>query len=119
MSDMLDDLYEEPQEERSEEDYPSCPFLLEKAPRIHDFLRFDRYKGKPRTPGRLSVTSEGSLWVVSINDQDRRRSFSGTGHTFTEAIEFLDQCIASKQIHWRYWGNPTNGDIKKKTGTKK
>jgi len=119
MTDMVDDLYEDVNPDREEEDYPECPFLRETCPRIHDFIRFDRYKGKPRKNGSFSVTVEGPLWVVRITDKDRERSFSTTGLDLASCLSTLDQLVASRQIHWHYWGNPTNGDVKKKVGMKK
>ena len=44
MTDMLDDLYEEPQGQKEESDYPDCPFLREHCPKLADFIRFDSYK---------------------------------------------------------------------------
>ena len=119
MEDMLDDLYEDSQEIKEESDYPSCPFLLEKATRVHDFIRFDRYKGRPRKNGSLTITSDGTLFIVSVNDKEAERSFSELGHSLAECLEQLDQRIASRAIHWRSWGNRSNGRKKAVTGTQK
>lgn len=119
MDDMLADLYEDPQGDKEEQDYPSCPFLSEHAPRIHDFVRFDRYKGKPRKTGSLSISVEGTLFVLRINDRDLERSFSATGHNLQECLQFADQCVATRQLHWRYWGNPTDNGKRKKDRSKK
>lgn len=106
MSDMVDALYDDGQDERSEEDYPSCPFLLKTAPLVHDFVRFDRYKGKKRQNGKFSVTCQGDLWVVSLTDPDRQRSFSCTGHGTESALATMDSLIETGQVMWRYWGKP-------------
>jgi hypothetical protein len=118
MDDMLDDLFEDSQEPKEEHEFPCCPFLRERCSRIHDFLRFSVWKGRPRTPGKLSVTTDRDLWILSITDLDRSRSFTITGTDFVQCLESLDQCIATKQVRWRYWGNPTKGGAKKRTGTK-
>lgn len=104
MPDILDSLYDDGQDNRSEEDYPVCPFLLETAPLIHDFVRFDRYKGKKRQNGKFTVTCEGNLWVVSITDPDRQRSFGCTGNDTTQALATMDNLIETGQVMWRYWG---------------
>ncbi len=119
MEDILDDLYEDPQGEREEEDYPSCPFLREHCSRIHDFVRFDRYKGKPRKNGSITITVDGTLFVVSLNDKTLERSVSTTGHSIAECLEFLDQCVSTRQLHWRQWGNRSNGKGRAVTGMRK
>lgn len=119
MEDMLDDLYEEPQGDKEESDYPSCPFLREHAPRVHDFVRFDRYKGKPRKNGKLSISSDGTVFVLSLTDPQRERTFTMVAHNLQEGLESLDQCIATKQLHWRYWGPPTENGKVKRAGMKK
>lgn len=119
MEDMLDGLYEDPQGDRSEEDYPSCPFLLEKAPRVHDFLRFDKYKGKARTFGSFSFRGDKYGFILTITDKDREQYFPITCDSLQSGLEQLDQLIASKQIHWRGYGNPTENGKPKKVGMKK
>ncbi|GAG73761.1 unnamed protein product [marine sediment metagenome] len=119
MADMLDDLYEDPQGDKSEEDYPSCPFLLKHAPLLHDFIRFDRYKGKPRKNGKVSFGCDGSHFVLSITDSDRQRSFTISCLGVQEGLQAIDQMISTKQIHWRNWGNPTPDEKPRKTGAKK
>ncbi|GAH18013.1 unnamed protein product, partial [marine sediment metagenome] len=61
----------------------------------------------------------GTHFVLSITDPDRQRSFTISCVGLSEGIAAIEQMIATKQIHWRYWGNPTNGGKPKKTGTKK
>lgn len=102
--DMLADLIAGRQEPKGEDEYPSCPFLRENAPLLHDFLRFDSYLGKPRTPGRLAFTADGNLFVLSITDKDYERSFSVMGYNLAECLATIEQCIATRQVHWRYWG---------------
>lgn len=106
MTDIIDALYDDGQDNRSEEDYPIDAFLQEKAPLLHDFVRFDRYKGKRRANGKFTVTCQENLWVLSITDPDRSRSFSCTGLDFVSALATMDQLIQSGQVAWRYWGKP-------------
>lgn len=119
MDDMLDDLFEDGQAPKEEHEFPCCPFLREKCPRVHDFLRYPVWKGRARAPGKVSITTDRDLWIVSLTDVDHSRSFSTTSSCSVSALEFLDQLIATKQVHWRYWGNPTSGGKRKATGIKK
>lgn len=119
MPDMLDDLYEDPQGEKSEEDYPSCPFLRVHSPNINDFVRFDRYKGKPRPNGKISLTADGNRFVLTVTDLEHERSCSISCYGMQDGLEQLEQLVKTRQLHWRYWGNRTAGKKAGKTGTRK
>lgn len=119
MDDILDSLYEDSQDPKEEHEFPCCPFLRETCPRVHDFVRYPVWKGHSRTPGKVSVSTDNGLWLVSLTDVDHSRSVSVTGSDFVQGLATLDQLISSKQLHWRYWGNPTRKGGKKATGTKR
>lgn len=117
MTDMLDDLYEEPQGQKEESDYPDCPFLREHCPKLADFIRFDSYKGKQRTCGKISFTSDGTIYLLTMTDPNQQRYFTVICHNIREGLELMDQHIATRQCHWRSYANPTSGKAKRKTGT--
>jgi len=117
--DMLDDLYEDPQDPKEEHEFPCCPFLQERCARVHDFLRFSIWKGRRRKPGKVSITTDNGLWIVSITDVDYRRSSTVTGNDSLQCLETLDQLICTKQLYWRYWGNEDPQKSKVKIGTKR
>ena len=109
MADILDALYDDGKNNRSEEDYPFDSLLSKTAPLLHDFIRFDRYKGQQRQPGKITITTEGNLWSVTITDPDRQRSFACHGPDVPAALATMDNLIESGQVAWRYWGKKGGG----------
>jgi len=118
MDDILEGLYQAEQYPNDESDLMRIPEMETDRPLLHDFMRFEFYKGEPvNTPDVKFSVQGGQLWVT-LSDGERRRSVRLACKSFEDGLDVLEGVISSGQIKtlWRYWTQFNGKKQKKKTG---
>jgi len=65
----------------------------------HDFWD----DGSPRELSTLTVSSDGGLCKVALNDLAGRRSAYATAGSFVGAMDSLEAALAEERVSWRAW----------------
>lgn len=61
---------------------------------------------KPRTPCKLSLVFFDGAVMLTMNDEEKRRSTNTTAQTVRDALELLEGHLSSGTAPWRSWGKP-------------
>lgn len=79
-------------------------------PILSDHLGADVWEdGGERTPSTLSVSTDGGLVKVALNDVESRRSAYATSATFRDAMDSLESALSDERVSWRSWGSQKKG----------
>lgn len=114
---ILDALYQSSLEPKDESEIIHVADLVDMAPNLHDFMRYEFWNGEPVEPPKLQFSVQGGLFWVGLSDSERSRSLRLECEGIQSGIATIEGLINSAQLqnHFRPW--PGKGKTKGKNGT--
>jgi len=89
--------------------------LFEKLPALVQHCCCRSYDdGDPRTPGWITVKTQGAAWTVQVKDPDSACSFSAVAATLDDALLTAELLLGSPDAPWEHDTWLANGKGKKR-----
>jgi hypothetical protein len=119
MAEILSNLFAKSKEPTDESDLVVIPDLVDRAPNLHDFMRFERWESNPVLPPRLGFeVRDGIFWAV-LSDTERSRTGRFEVKGIVHGIEFIENLILSGELqkHLKAWPGKNGPKAKGKKRT--